>query len=145
MSDRHHFLLRNLPFPQQLAFLQGTGTAEEMAISERATMVTEGIVIASVDVERSLPPSPAAAAQEAARPGGLRARVRVTTRAMWTNRGQLLEDLHKVGTRVLCSGAAGCDLRCACGWPGACVPKCGRPLVLFNLGGTAGGPQHLDA
>eukprot|EP00891_Asterochloris_glomerata_P002267 jgi/Astpho2/2267/e_gw1.00040.186.1_t len=75
---------------------KGTGTAEEMAISERATMVTEGIVIASVDVERSLPPSPVAAAQEAARPGGMRARVRVTTRAMWTNRGQLLEDLHKL-------------------------------------------------
>ena len=95
-------------------------------------MVTEGIVIASVDVERSLPPSPAAAAQEAARPGGLRARVRVTTRAMWTNRGQLLEDLHKVGTRVLCSGKAGCDLSCACGGPGACVLKRGRPLVLFE-------------
>ena len=81
-----------------------------MAISERATMVTEGIVIASVDVERSLPPSPVAAAQEAARPGGMRARVRVTTRAMWTNRGQLLEDLHKVGARVVCSGKAGCKI-----------------------------------
>ena len=81
-----------------------------MAISERATMVTEGSVIAAVDVERSLPPSPVAAAQEAARPGGMRARVRVTTRAMWTNRGQLLEDLHKVGATVLCRGQAGCKV-----------------------------------
>jgi len=83
---------------------RGTGTAGEMAIDERSRLATEGVVIAAVDVlcgPPPPPPPPAAAAaatpassastSSAGEPGGrLRARVRVTTRAMWTDEGRLL-------------------------------------------------------
>jgi len=67
---------------------RGTGTAGEMAIDERTRLSTEGVVIAAVDVLRG-PPAPSSS-YDAGAPPRLRARVRVTTRAMWTDEGRLL-------------------------------------------------------
>lgn len=90
----------------------GTGSANEMAMQDRQTLAVEGIVIAAVDVLRD--PAVVSAAREAAGAGSsggaaaaataaaaqaaarrrLRARVRVTTRAMWIDGGRLLAQLH---------------------------------------------------
>ncbi|KAK9800882.1 hypothetical protein WJX73_005344 [Symbiochloris irregularis] len=116
----------------------GTGTADEVAMGDRQTIASEGIVIAAVEVYRpgvarrdgqagpaspdgrddgqddshseddrevgdeeaddagspssSGKPEPSAATVAGA--GRLRCRVRVTTRAMWVDRGRLLQDLH---------------------------------------------------
>lgn len=90
---------------------KGTGTAVEMGLEQRQQLAVEGIVVAAVDVVRD--PSlfaiggggsaggsgadetvqAAAAAQVAAR-RRLKARIKVTTRAMWTDSGRLLEQLH---------------------------------------------------
>ena len=43
--------------------LQGTGTADEMALEERTQLATEGIVVAAVEVTR---PTAASAAPDAA-------------------------------------------------------------------------------
>lgn len=87
---------------------KGTGTAAEMALEQRQLLAVEGIVVAAVDVVRD--PSVAAALLAAAaslKDGALQAaaaqtlarkklsaRVRITTRAMWTDNGKLLERLH---------------------------------------------------
>lgn len=44
--------------------LQGTGTADEMALEERTQLATEGIVVAAVEVTR--PPAASAAPDAAA-------------------------------------------------------------------------------
>ena len=44
--------------------MQGTGTADEMALEERTQLATEGIVVAAVEVTR--PPAPSAAPDAAA-------------------------------------------------------------------------------
>ncbi|KAL4452436.1 hypothetical protein ABPG75_008098 [Micractinium tetrahymenae] len=87
---------------------KGTGTASEMGLEERTQLAVEGIVIAAVDVlrdaamvravaEAATPgagPAELAAAAKVASERRLRARIRVTTRAMWVGGGRLLEDLH---------------------------------------------------
>lgn len=91
--------------PAHLA--QGTGTADEMALEERQLLAVEGIIIASVDVLRDpvvaaaggggpagADPAALAAASAAAARRRIRARIRVTTRAMWVDGGRLLEQLH---------------------------------------------------
>jgi hypothetical protein len=102
--------------------MQGTGTAEEMALEERTTIATEGCVIADVAVLRPpMPPiqvqtstsgRPAAATagstgppdgQEAAGQGPpprLRAHVRVKTLAMWSDQGRLGQELCRVRISV---------------------------------------------
>ena len=70
---------------------KGTGNSKDMAIAERHTLATEGIVIAAVDVGRVR--VKAGGGIEAAE--GLECRIRVTTRGMWTNSGALLKQLHK--------------------------------------------------
>lgn len=87
---------------------KGTGTAAEMALEQRQLLAVEGIVVAAIDVVRD--PSVAAALLAAAsslKDGALQAaaaqtlarkkltaRIRITTRAMWTDNGRLLERLH---------------------------------------------------
>ncbi|KAL4450117.1 hypothetical protein ABPG77_010786 [Micractinium sp. CCAP 211/92] len=87
---------------------KGTGTASEMGLEERQLLAVEGIVIAAVDVMRDAAliravaeagapgagPAALAAAAKVASQRRLRARIRVTTRAMWVDNGRLLEDLH---------------------------------------------------
>lgn len=83
---------------------KGTGSAEEMALDERQLLAVEGIVVAAVDVLRD-PGAPASAcdggdaahaeaAGAAALRRSLRAKIRVTTRAMWTDGGRILESMH---------------------------------------------------
>ena len=87
---------------------KGTGTMTEMGLEQRQLLAVEGIVIAAVDVVRDMgvvtaataavsSPSDgaaqAAAAQTAAR-RKLKAKIRITSRAMWTDNGRLLEQLH---------------------------------------------------
>lgn len=79
---------------------RGTGSAVEMALEERQAIAVEGIVIAAVDVirdpgsfgSRAEAQMPAAAAVSRRR---LKARIRITSRAMWNDKGKLLEALHK--------------------------------------------------
>ena len=70
---------------------RGTGTAAEMALDERTRLATDGVVVAAVDVVRTPPSS--AGRPPAGAPPRLRARVRITTRAMWVDAGRLLERL----------------------------------------------------
>ena len=87
---------------------KGTGTMNEMALEQRQLLAVEGIIIAAVDVVRDLAvvsasaaaasapadgAAQAAAAQAAAR-RRLKAKIRITTRAMWTDNGRFLEQLH---------------------------------------------------
>ncbi len=87
---------------------KGTGTAAEMSLQQRQHISTEGVVVAAVDVIRDPAVISAVAAlssgkgdsasntsalQEAAR-RKLKAKIRITTRAMWTDGGKLLEVLH---------------------------------------------------
>lgn len=85
---------------------KGTGTAHEMALEERQLLAVEGIVIAAVDVIRdpsvlaaaaaaaSGDPAALAASAQAAARRKLKARIRITTRALWVDNGKLLEQLH---------------------------------------------------
>jgi hypothetical protein len=103
------------PHPTPPCHTQGTGSAAEMGLEERQLIANEGIVIASVDIVRHpavaqaadlyrrKPGDPAAAAysaQEASK-HRLKARVRLTTRAMWVDRGRLLEELHRAATSAV--------------------------------------------
>jgi beta-CASP RNase J family ribonuclease len=96
---------------------KGTGTAAEMALEQRTVLAVEGVVVAAVDVVRDggggaaaagaaaaaeaaaqgADPAAQAAAAQAATRRRLKARIRVTTRAMWTDGGRLLEVLHAAG------------------------------------------------
>jgi hypothetical protein len=87
---------------------KGTGTASEMALHQRQHIATEGVVVASVDVIRDPAVIAAVAAAMVAKGDGasqalasqeaasrkLKAKIRITTRAMWTDGGKLLELLH---------------------------------------------------
>jgi beta-CASP RNase J family ribonuclease len=85
---------------------KGTGSSSEMALEERQLLAVEGIVIAAVDVLRDpqvLAATAAAAngdsaAQAALAQAGarrrLKARIRITTRAMWVGGGRLLDEMH---------------------------------------------------
>ena len=87
---------------------KGTGTASEMALHQRQHIATEGVVVASVDVIRDPAVIAAVAAAMTAKGDGasqalasqeaasrkLKAKIRITTRAMWTDGGKLLELLH---------------------------------------------------
>ena len=97
---------------------KGTGTAAEMSLQQRQHIATEGVVVAAVDVIRdpavisvvaalskqqsqqsqskegeNADGATTAALQEASR-RKLKAKIRITTRAMWTDGGKLLELLH---------------------------------------------------
>ncbi|KIY92568.1 hypothetical protein MNEG_15395, partial [Monoraphidium neglectum] len=81
---------------------RGTGTAQEMALPERANLAFEGVVVAAVDVFRAPPGgaaagrgAAAAAAAAAAGANNLRCRVRVTTRGMWLEKGKILDAIHQ--------------------------------------------------
>jgi hypothetical protein len=91
--------------------VQGTGTAEEMALEERTTIATEGCVIADVTILRPpMPPNQAQASTSGQVAGArreasenlqeliprLRAHVRVKTLAMWTDQGRLGQELCRV-------------------------------------------------
>ena len=79
-----------------------------MALHQRQHIATEGVVVASVDVIRDPAVIAAVAAAMAAKGDGasqalasqeaasrkLKAKIRITTRAMWTDGGKLLELLH---------------------------------------------------
>ena len=79
-----------------------------MAIDDRATLSTDGLVVAAVDIERTRPSrAGSSGAQNGDSEAGgwlddgwmamrLRGRVRITTRALWVDQGRLLEQLHKV-------------------------------------------------
>lgn len=71
---------------------KGTGTAGDMALKERSTLVQEGIVVVAIDVGRTLPSGALSgsispqAAMDVARLSG---HFRVTSRGMWTHNGRL--------------------------------------------------------
>lgn len=75
----------------------GTGPAEEMGIDERTRIGTDGILIISVAILR---PGGVTARQRNSKPGSfgegvrLKARYRIQSRAMWTDRGRLTEILE---------------------------------------------------
>jgi hypothetical protein len=71
---------------------KGTGTAGDMALKERDTLVQEGIVVVAVDVGRMLPSgalSGAMSPKEALDVARLSGHFRVTSRGMWTHNGRL--------------------------------------------------------
>ena len=72
----------------------GTGTAEEMALEERMKIGTDGIVIVNAAVLRPPGVKPAQRGSKRNRDaptGGLKARYRIQTRAMWEANGKLIE------------------------------------------------------
>ena len=75
----------------------GTGPSEEMGIDERLRIGTDGILIISVAILR---PAGIAARQRNTKPGDfgegvqLKARYRIQSRAMWTDRGRLVDILE---------------------------------------------------
>uniref|UniRef100_A0A383VM73 Uncharacterized protein n=1 Tax=Tetradesmus obliquus TaxID=3088 RepID=A0A383VM73_TETOB len=80
---------------------KGTGTATEMALAERETLAFEGVIVVAVDVIRPKAAmssggwAGAAGGAAAAAAGGLSCKARLTTRAMWTDQGKLLDTLHQ--------------------------------------------------
>lgn len=88
---------------------KGTGTEEEMAIVERRRLATEGVIVASVNVHR--PPNIQAAYESAEASGetgrGLRARVRLTSRGMWTDDGKFTKQMCAVAQEAV--GQCGFD------------------------------------
>jgi hypothetical protein len=72
-----------------------------MAIAERETLAFEGVIVVAVDVIRPKAAMSSggwggAAAGGAGAAGGLSCKARLTTRAMWTDQGKLLDTLHQV-------------------------------------------------
>jgi hypothetical protein len=92
-----------------------------MAIAERETLALEGVIVVAVDVIR-----PKAAMSSgggwagatggggagANAAGGLSCKARLTTRAMWTDQGKLLDTLHQVGRVEWWYCVAGFDEQC---------------------------------
>ena len=66
--------------------LQGTGDAGEVALEDRRVLALEGLVVVALVVKRPTDGQPLAAQS-----------IRITTRAMWTKRGELIQQMQKVG------------------------------------------------
>ena len=76
---------------------KGTGTHNEMGLDDRATMAIEGVVVVAVDVHRvALVHQEAHQSETSRERGPLRARVRITTRGMWTDKGNLVKELYRM-------------------------------------------------
>jgi len=93
----------------------GTGTAAEMSIDQRLRLANEGIVIVVVDVIRRAPQQGDArlSAQEQISvwmQARLHANVRLTTKAMWVDKGRLLERLHAAAMAAVSSQPLDCEL-----------------------------------
>ncbi|GMH37110.1 hypothetical protein BSKO_04983 [Bryopsis sp. KO-2023] len=77
---------------------KGTGTNHEMGLYERGILATEGVIVAAIDVYR--PPRLSEMINKGIESGeiesGLRSRVRLTTRGIWTDKGRLVKELCKV-------------------------------------------------
>jgi hypothetical protein len=94
---------------------RGTGTAEEMALTERTALAVEGVVVAAVDVLSRTPAGGggggggfsggydgdgyggyggSGGGSGGGGGGSLTVRTRITTRGMWLDRGALLPRLH---------------------------------------------------
>ena len=78
---------------------KGVGTANEMALDERMTIACNGIIVCSLELQ--LPKKQKKGEEEAQAvdknpKGNLRARVRMTSRSMWTDNGRVLRDLIRV-------------------------------------------------
>merc|ERR1719436_306659 len=69
--------------------VKGTGSAFDMAMSERMTLAVEGIIICAVEIVR-------VSNIESIRQRHLQGVIRITTRAMWTCKGLLLQEIYKV-------------------------------------------------
>jgi len=95
----------------------GTGTHNEMQLEQRNRLAIEGIVVAAVDVVRRPPAitetrggvnrGDQVAAWTQAR---LQAKVRLTTRALWVDKGRLLERLHAAAVRAVEQQPLDCPL-----------------------------------
>ncbi|CAK9236232.1 unnamed protein product [Sphagnum tenellum] len=94
------------------------GTATDLCLQERMKIALEGIVIASVEVMRG-DESPMSKdedeeelqeEEDEADEYGLQARVRITTRCLWTDNGKLLEALQKAADLALVSCPKGARL-----------------------------------
>jgi hypothetical protein len=73
---------------------RGTGTAQEMALPERANLAFEGVVVAAVVVFRSQP-SGGGGGGGGTQPPRLNAKVKVTTRGMWLDKGRFLDAFNQ--------------------------------------------------
>ena len=71
---------------QASGVLQGTGDAREVALEDRRVLALEGLVVVALVVKRPTDGQPLAAQS-----------IRITTRAMWTKRGELIQQMQKVG------------------------------------------------
>jgi beta-CASP RNase J family ribonuclease len=92
---------------------KGTGSAREMALEERQLLAVEGIVIAAIDVLRDSGGNSASSRRReseimmsddgaaAAVRRSLKARIRITTRAMWIDKGRLLESMHIAAEKAI--------------------------------------------
>ncbi|CAM6097811.1 unnamed protein product [Calypogeia fissa] len=94
------------------------GTATELCLHERMQIALEGMIVASVEVIRN--PSedtPTAAVsrrhqqeEDEEEEIGLRGKIRITTRCMWTDGGKLLDHLRKAAEGALASSIQGLTL-----------------------------------
>eukprot|EP00803_Ostreobium_quekettii_P009805 evm.model.scf_52.21 EVM.evm.TU.scf_52.21 scf_52:165961-174383(-) len=78
---------------------KGTGTYSEMGLTDRLVMAVEGVVVVAVDVHRASVfrrKGPGQQTEQSVDGGVLRARVRITTRGMWTDRGNLVKELYRM-------------------------------------------------
>lgn len=85
---------------------KGTGTAAEMAMEDRVTIANEGVVVCAIDLIRAHTKEDlqqAALVKDLYDPAyrRLSGAIKVTSRAMWTNKGHLLAELHKSAERTL--------------------------------------------
>eukprot|EP00793_Prasinoderma_coloniale_P002031 PRCOL_00002539-RA len=78
---------------------KGVGTAAEMAIDERMTIACNGVIVCSLEVivpKKAPKGGEEVQSIEKTSKGKLRARVRMTSRSMWTDNGRVLRDLIRV-------------------------------------------------
>merc|ERR1711933_83180 len=81
---------------------KGTGPASEMAMVERITLVNEGLIICAIDVIRHILFSNDIQEKNYnTNHYRLHGLIRITTRALWTNKGLLLNNLYKACRRTL--------------------------------------------
>ena len=91
---------------------RATGTRQEMALDERSVLAFDGVVVAAVDVFRAAPGAAGGSGPAPLAPN-LSCKVRLTTRGMWLDKGELIQRLREVRRR---KGENGVGIREEGGW-----------------------------
>ncbi|KAJ8748116.1 hypothetical protein K2173_012884 [Erythroxylum novogranatense] len=82
---------------------KGFGTSTELCVDERLRIATDGIIVVSMEILR--PQNVDGLAENS-----IKAKLRITTRCLWLDKGKLLDALHKAAHAALSSCPVNCPL-----------------------------------